>query len=156
MSRTRGYDVSLQVATPRAIAAVKARLPKGMVGRVFRTYLDQVYAAARNGAIRLDGQNIFVYREAPDTPDHLDVDFGVGTIETFSPVGNVMCIEVPHGRVATTTHWGDYGALGEAHAAVAGFCRDHQLRRIGPSWEVYGHWSPTAEPRTDVYHLIGD
>lgn len=155
MSQTHGYDVSLRIAAPRAIAAVSARVPRGMVGRVFRPYLDQVYAAARAGSIRLDGQNIFVYREARDEPDHVDVEFGVGAVETFAPVGNVVYGTVPHGRVATTTHVGDYSGLGAAHHAVKQFCRDHQVQLAGPCWEVYGHWKPNVDPRTDVYYLIG-
>ena len=49
-------------AAPRPIAAVQARLPIGRVPIQFTQYLNQVYAAARNGRVKLDGQNIFVYR----------------------------------------------------------------------------------------------
>ena len=33
--------------------------------------------------------------------------------------GPVRYTELPVGRVATATHWGDYGRLGETHAASA-------------------------------------
>jgi effector-binding domain-containing protein len=119
----------------------------------FRTFLDQVYAAAKTGAIALDGQNVFVYRSGPT--DFVDVEFGVGVTKTFSPLGRVAYTEVPGGRVATTTHWGDYGGLGAAHDAVVTWCRAEGHTLAGTSWEVYGHWSDDpATRRTDVYHLL--
>jgi hypothetical protein len=38
--------------------------------------LDHLYAAARAGAVHLDGPNIFIYRAA--TADELTVEFCVG------------------------------------------------------------------------------
>ncbi|HEX8943744.1 MAG TPA: hypothetical protein VF785_11460, partial [Gemmatimonadaceae bacterium] len=57
-------------------------------------------------------------------------------------------------NVATTTHWGDFSALGDAHAALVGWCRARGLSLAGPRWEVYGHWRERAIPRTDVYYLL--
>ena len=56
-----GHVVSVQLAAPRAFAAVRARMPIAKVPTSFANYLNQVYAAARDGSILLDGQNIFVY-----------------------------------------------------------------------------------------------
>jgi effector-binding domain-containing protein len=147
------YPVSLQRAAPRTIAAVRARLISGRVPLEFKHYLDQVYAARATG-IQLDGQNIFVYRDAPDQPGHLDVDFGVGIMAPFVPVGNVRAVELPFGEVATTTHRGAYTGLGAAHDAVLAWCRAQSREPVGPRWEVYGHWTEGQLPRTDVYHLL--
>ena len=136
------------------MAAVRARVPASLVAAHFRTYLDQVYAAGRGGALRLDGQNIFVYRDVEGTPDRLDVEFGVGVAAPFSTAGNVEYRLTPGGGVATTTHLGDYGGLGDAHAAVVDWCRSHDLPLAGPRWEVYGHWREGAIPRTDIYYLV--
>lgn len=148
------YDVTLQQATPRGIAAVQARVPASRVAATFRTYLDQVYAAGRAGTLQLDGQNIFVYRDVEGTPGYLDVQFGVGVAAPFAGVGNVVYSVTPSGGVATTTHLGDYSALGDAHAAVIAWCRSHDLQLAGPRWEVYGHWRKGAVPRTDIYYLV--
>lgn len=119
----------------------------------FRFSLDQVYAAATRHAIALDGQNVFVYR-AGSTP-LADVEFGVGVTEPFAPVGRVVYSQVPGGEVATTTHWGDYAALGAAHDAVVTWCRGNGHSLAGVSWEVYGHWNDDpAKRRTDVFHLL--
>jgi effector-binding domain-containing protein len=148
------YDVTLQQASPRGIAAVHARVPASRVAAHFRTYLDQVYAAGRSGELQLDGQNIFVYRDVQAVPDQLDVDFGVGVAAPFAGTGRVEYRVTPSGSVATTAHWGDYGGLGDAHAAVVAWCRNHDLSLAGPRWEVYGHWREGVTPRTDIYYLL--
>ena len=148
------YDISLGQASPRGIAAVRAHLPASQVGAQFRTYLDQVYLAARNGQVQLDGQNIFIYRDVGEKSDHLDVEFGVGVAAPFATAGNVAYCMTPSGAVATTTHLGDYRALRDAHAAVVDWCRANNVRLAGPRWEVYGHWRDGETPRTDIYYLV--
>lgn len=149
------YIVSQQLASPRTIAAVNGRVPLGAVSRTFRLYLDQVYAAARTGAIKLDGQNVFLYRHAPGYPSELDVAFGVGVTAPFVAVGAVVPTSLPVGEVATTTHWGNYAGLRRAHDAINEWCRKHGRRRAGASWEVYGHWTEDeAKLRVDVFYLL--
>jgi hypothetical protein len=149
------HKVSLEYAAARTIAAAHARVRIDTVSTTFRRYLDQVYAAARAGAVHLDGQNVFLYRHAPDRPAEVDVAFGVGVTAPFVAVGAVVPTPLPVGEVATTAHWGSYATLGAAHAAVAEWCRVHGRRRSGESWEVYGHWTDDeTHLRTDVFHLL--
>ena len=155
MTLPHEYVVSRQVAAPRTIAAVHARVPVGAVPFTFGRYLDQVYAAARAGAVQLDGQNVFVYRCAPERPTELDVAFGVGVTAPFAAAGAVEPTPLPVGEVATTTHWGSYAQLGAAHDAVIAWCGAHGRRRTGTSWEVYGHWTnDETRLRTDVFYLL--
>ena len=153
MELSSSYAVSAQRAAPRTIAAVHARLAPRQVAAEFKRYLDQVYAARARG-LQLDGQNIFVYREAVDQPGQLDIEFGVGVAAPFVPVGAVRPVELPVGEVATTTHWGSYADLGAAHDAVQAWCRAQSRALVGPSWEVYGHWTDGEPPRTDVFYLL--
>ena len=151
----REYVVSQQMAVPRTIAAVHARVPVGAVSQTFGRYLDQVYAAARSGAVQLDGQNVFLYHHVPDRPSELDVAFGVGIKAPFAAVGAVQPTSLPDGEVATTTHWGNYAKLGGAHDAIREWCRVNGRRRAGASWEVYGHWTEDeSRLRTDVFYLL--
>ena len=147
-------SVSLQLASPRAIAAVRAHLPIHRVPASFTTYLNQVYTAARNGAIQLDGQNIFVYRGGA-SDDEAEVDFGVGVRSPFETHGAVTYSELPTGEVAVATHWGDYAQLGVAHSAVLAWCKANGREPTGTRWEIYGHWTddPTHR-RTDVYYQL--
>jgi effector-binding domain-containing protein len=153
MESSSSYPVLLQRAGPRTIAAVRARLVPSRIPLEFKRYLDQVYAARASG-MPLDGQNIFVYRDAMDQPGHLDIEFGVGITAPHGPVGDVRPVELPVGEVATTTHRGAYTGLGAAHEAVLAWCRAHSHAPAGPRWEVYGHWTEGELPRTDVYYLL--
>jgi effector-binding domain-containing protein len=154
MGSSADASVTLQQAPVRGIAAVRARLPISRVPASFTTYLNQVYTAARNGAIPLDGQNIFVYRGGASGED-ADVDFGVGVRSPFEPHGAVTYCELPTGEVAVTTHWGDYANLNVAHSAVIAWCQANGREQTGTRWEIYGHWTddPTKR-RTDVYYQL--
>jgi effector-binding domain-containing protein len=147
------YGIREVTIAARPVAGVRAHVPRGRVAQEFGRYLDQVYAAARSGAVHLDGQNIFIYRAA--TADELTVDFCVGVTAPFVAAGAVVPLETPQGVTAMTTHHGDYGKLGDANAAILEWCRANDRRRAGPSWEVYGHWHPDpAQLQTDVYYLL--
>ena len=147
------YDVREVNVSARPVAGVAARVKRGRVAQEFSRYLDQVYAAARTGAVHLDGQNIFIYRAA--TTEELSVDFCVGVTAPFAAVGAVVPLETPQGDAAMTTHYGDYGRLSDANAAILEWCRANGRRRAGPSWEIYGHWqADPAQLRTDVYYLL--
>ena len=147
------HRVSLQRVSPRTIAAVHARLAPSRIPLEFKRYLDQVYAA-RAGGLQLDGQNVFVYRDASDEPGLVDVEFGVGAAAPVIAVGDVRAVEVPAGEVATTTHRGVYTGLGAAHEAVLAWCRENSRSLAGPRWEVYGHWREGELPVTDVCYLL--
>jgi len=147
------YDVRELAVTPRPVAGVHALVPRGRIAQEFGRHLDQVYAAARAGAVQLDGQNIFIYRAA--TAEELTVEFCVGVTAPFTAVGPVVPLETPRGVAAMTTHRGDYGRIGEANAAIIEWCRAHGRQRAGPSWEVYGHWhEDPAQLRTEIYYLL--
>src|SRR5436190_5082176 len=147
------YEVHEVSVAARPVAGVRAQVSRGRVAQEFGRHLDHVYAAASAGAVRLDGQNIFIYRAA--TADQLTVDFCVGVTAPFAPTGAVVPLETPSGVAAMTTHHGEYGGLANANAAIISWCRANHRMRAGPSWEVYGHWN--ADPArllTDVYYLL--
>jgi len=85
METSNSSPVSLQRVPSGIIAAVRARFAPGQVHVECRRHLGQVHAA-RGSGIQLDGQSIFVYREAVDAPGQLDVEFGVGV--TAPPQGH--------------------------------------------------------------------
>lgn len=147
------HVVSLQRATPRTMAAVRARLAPHRVPDEFSRYLDQVYAARASG-LQLDGQNIFLYNDVADGSGHLVIDFGVGITVPMTPTGLVRAVELPVGDVAATTHRGAYSGLAAAHTAVVDWCRAHSRALAGPRWEVYGHWAEGEVPQTDIYYLL--
>ena len=157
MASSAGHPVRVEIAPPRAIAAVQVRLPLVDVPRRFAEYLDRVYAASRAGDVQLDGQNVFVYRTVGGAHETgmADVEFGVGVTAPFASVGAVHYAALPTGEVAATTHWGEYAGLGAAHRAILAWCEAQGRKLAGPRWEVYGHGSDDpARRRTDVYYLL--
>jgi effector-binding domain-containing protein len=146
------YSVSVQHVMPRPIAVVRERMAVREISSRWRPLLDEVYATAREHALPIDGQNVFLYHAGPS--GFVDAEIGVGARAPFAPVGRVTYSEVPGGSAATTTHWGDY-VLDGAHAAVISWCREQGLSLGAASWEVYGHWhEDSAKVRTDVYYLL--
>jgi len=114
----------------------------------FGALLDKVYKSG----LKLDGQNVFVYRQAPG--GLFDIEFGVGVNERFDKRGDVEYSQVPAGEVVWTTHWGDY-VFAPAHAALQEWMRANKRTFSGTSWEVYGHMGPDpAKVRTDIYYLL--
>ena len=149
----RVYDVSETEVPARTVAGVRARVARDRISLEFGAYLNQVYAAARSGAVALDGQNIFIYHNESD--GLLTVDFCVGITAPFTATGAVVPTQTPAGVAATTVHIGDYKAMGGAHDAVHAWCRANKRELAGPSWEVYGHWNPDpAQCRTDIFYLL--
>lgn len=50
------YVVARDVFAPRAMAAVRARMPVRRIPELFVGYLDKVYAAGNRGIAKLDGR----------------------------------------------------------------------------------------------------
>jgi hypothetical protein len=105
------------------------------VAQEFGRHLDQVYSAGRSGAVQLDGQNIFIYREC--TAEQLIVDFAVGANAPFAAVGAVEPRYTPGGAAAMAIHWGDYAVwgvpLGALHLACAAIFGSLADRRSPPA-----------------------
>jgi effector-binding domain-containing protein len=89
------------------------------------------------------------------------VEVGAEVSEPFAGNDRVHCSQLPAGRVATTTHFGPYPRLGDAHSEIRQWCADHGHSLAGICWEIYGHWNESwntdpSKIRTDVFNLLGD
>jgi len=115
---------------------------------LWRRLLDEVWQAVRPRARLAPGRNVMLYKD--DTPR---VEVGVEVERSFEPIGRVVCSSLPAGRVATTTHRGSFD-VGAAHAAVIEACDAMGLERLGPLWEIYGHWNEPGDEEVEIYHLV--
>ncbi len=89
------------------------------------------------------------------------VEVGAEVSEPFTGNERIHCSQLPAGHVVTTVHFGPYGRLSDAHAAIREWCARQGHRCSGVSWEIYGHWEESwnADPskiRTDVFYLLHD
>jgi effector-binding domain-containing protein len=119
-------------------------VPEGC-GIVWNVVRAQKARGGRHVAVYLDGS--------------IRLEVGVELDGPFTEQGDVVRSATPGGVVATVTHFGPYGTLGEAHAAIRDWCLANHKRLTGPSWEIYGHWRDEwrVDPsriRTDVYYQV--
>jgi len=148
-------EVRVETVQPEWIAAVRARAPVGAVAQVWKPALDQVWAFLRTNASVRPGHNLFLYHHAAHRNEPMDIDFGVQVSQSFVPDGNVRCIAMPAGEVASVVHIGPYDRMGDAHAAIHAWCLANN-RTIGPaSWEIYGDWTDDpARLETTIKYLL--
>jgi effector-binding domain-containing protein len=145
--------VEMVTATARSTAVSRgvARSWEEFASR-WRPMLDGVWAFLRQNDLRTDGHNVMVYR---NNVPNLEFEVGVQVTRTFEPIGAVVPSKLPHGQAAHTIHVGDYAGLGQAHDAIARWCRTNGHTPSGTRWEVYGDWEEDpAMLQTDVYSLL--
>jgi len=87
------------------------------------------------------------------------LEVGVEMHEPFVAQGEVVRSATPAGTAASTTHFGPYSGLGEAHSAIHAWCKTNHRSLAEPGWEIYGHWETAwnTDPsriRTDIYYLL--
>ena len=119
-------DCPLAVVRRRAASHELARVVPDACGTVWNVIRSQrVSGAGRHVAVYLDGQ--------------INLEVGVELDGPFSGYGEVVASTIPPGLVATTTHFGPYGRLHEAHEAIRRWCANNGYTLAGPNWVIYGH-----------------
>jgi effector-binding domain-containing protein len=152
-----GTEVALRTVVPRPTAVVSQTTTWQQFPDVWRPLLDEVYGFVRGREAELSPErgpevwrSAFLYLD-----DRPTVEIGVLVSRPFEPHGRVVPSRLPGGDVVTAIHRGDYAELGRTHGAVGEFIEAQGLVRVGPSWEIYGHWrEDPSELETEVYYLV--
>jgi effector-binding domain-containing protein len=115
--------------------------------------LDEVWSAVRPRRSELaPGRNVMLYRD--DVPNvEVGVEVGAELDAAGAPLGRVVASTLPAGRVAMTTHRGSWDA-GPAHRALIEACDRLGLERVGPRWEIYGHFDAPGDEEVEIYYLV--
>lgn len=147
------YDVQVEQAAPRPLAAVRAITAQQRLGTDIVRLLDLVWPVLRQQGVRI-GHNVVVYYPGGGGGG-LTIDAGVEALTDFESRGEVRPVSTPSGEVATVAHVGEYSDLAGAYSALEQWCTGHGRRPAGVRWEVYGDWADDpAQRRTDVYFLL--
>jgi effector-binding domain-containing protein len=134
--------VSLQIAQPRMLAAVRRQVSIGQVGSAWKPALDRVWEFLRaHPELRSDGHNVFLYHHPAARQLPMEVDFGVEIVRPFEPTGEVYLAETPSGNVASALHVGAYARMSETHDAIHRWAAANGKNFAGKSWEIYGDWT---------------
>ena len=145
-----GYSVTEVVAPERQTAVIVEATTWELFPALWGSLLDEVWAAVRSTDEIAPGRNVMLYNT--DLPD---VEIGVEVAAPFPDIGRVVSSTLPTGRAVMTTHQGSYDDLKSAHLAIIEWCDRHGLQRVGPRWEIYGHWrEDAAGQEVEVYYLV--
>ena len=130
-------------------------------GRVSPLHLSRVVPESCGAVWRVlqaqglrGGRNVALYWD-----DAIRLEAGVEFDGAFTEQDGVIRSSTPPGLVAAITHRGPYSTLGAAHEALLGWLHAHGHRRLGPRWEICGHWQAAwdADPTqivTEVCYLV--
>jgi effector-binding domain-containing protein len=149
------YEIKLTNMEAIRTAVVRSRVPAGELSKFVPAACGEVWSFIRSAGLPRPGRHVALYLDTGM------VEVGAEVSEPFVGNERIHCSQLPAGRVATTTHFGPYARLGEAHAEIRQWCARHGHHRSEICWEIYGHWderwnSEPAKIRTDVFHLLDD
>ena len=137
------YAVEAKQVDAQPIAVVRGRASGANLPVRIRALFDEFY-----GGFKAKGGLNIVFYPGTGGDGEFDIECGV----QVDGGGNSS---TPAGTVATTVYLGPYGRMGPAHEAIHQWSRDHGRALVGPSWEVYGHWTDDpARLRTDIFYLL--
>ena len=140
----------LELVEPRTTAVIGATTTWEEYPRLWPALLDEVWQAVRSSGAIEAGRNVMLYLDQRPR-----VEVGVEAARPFTPIGSVTYSTLPGGRVLTATHRGPYEELGASHNALHEACDRMGLERLGPLWEIYGHWDEQAPtPVVDIAYLV--
>jgi effector-binding domain-containing protein len=141
------YTVTICDVAPQWILATRGVAKKGDVSRTMLALLGPGWDFVKKNGIKTDGQNVAVYRGAPDG---VAIEAGPRLLERIEGA-----TAMPSGLAAMVIHMGPYELLGRAHDAIVQWCAANGRVLEGTNWEVYGHHEEDpARRRTDVFYLL--
>jgi effector-binding domain-containing protein len=148
------YDIRLEHHASQPLAVVRRRASPQDLATVVPAACGTVWAVLRAQQVPSAGRHVAIYWDG-----QINLDVGAEVAAPFAGHGEVVGSATPSGPVVTTTHFGPYRRLHEAHEAIRRWCASGGHRLAGPNWEVYGHWtdecnSDPTKIRTDVFYLL--
>jgi hypothetical protein len=148
------YDIRLEQHSSRPLAVVRRRAAAPDLSKVVPDACGIVWKVLRSHQVSGAGRHVAVYRDG-----QINLEVGVELDGPFAGYGEVVPSTIPSGLVATTTHYGPYRQLHQAHDALRNWCCNNAYSFAGPNWEVYGHWkdewnSDPSKICTDVFYLL--
>jgi effector-binding domain-containing protein len=148
------YDIHVEQLGNQPLAVVRRRAGSHELARVVPDACGTVWSVVRAQKIMGAGRHVALYLD-----DVINLEVGVELDAPFAGSGEVVPSATPSGAVVTTTHFGPYDRLHEAHFAIRQWCAHQGYSLAGPNWEIYGHWRDEwnhnpDQIRTDVYYLL--
>jgi len=134
MSSSASITLEQRPGTP--LAVVRRHVRPSELSRAVPEGCGTVWAELRAQGLR-GGRNLAIYWD-----DAILLEAGVEMPDAFAEHAGIVRSATPAGLVVALTHFGPYGTLAAAHAALRDWCESNRHRPLGPRWETYGHWQP--------------
>ena len=128
---------------PRPAAVVRATIAVSDLPSFFGRAFGAVAAAAAGQGLQLLGEPFAFYPGAPT--DVVEVAVGFPVSSAVEPADDVVPMELPGGRAATTIHVGQYDSMDKTYAAMHTWMAGRGLTPADHMWEVYLS-DPSTEP----------
>ena len=147
------YEIKLANAEAVPTAVIRSRVPAKELSRFVPAACGEVWSFIRSAGLPRPGRHVALYLDGGM------VEVGAEISEPFTGNDRVHYSQLPAGRVVTTTHFGPYARLGDAHSELRQWCAEHGHRLSATCWEIYGHWDESwntdpSKIRTDIFHLL--
>ena len=145
------YSIAIVEMHPQRLMTIRLPLCRASLADDIVATLSDIWPYLREHGAET-GRNVVVYYN-----DEGEMEVGVEVASPVAGNGRIASSEMPTGRAAATTHFGEYADLPRALEAVAAWCTERGLAMTGITCEVYGHFEEdVSKRRTDVYvGLIG-
>lgn len=145
--------VQLQQIDSIPLAVIRRQVGRNELSRVVPECCGLVWKAIKAQGAK-GGRHVAIYWDGS-----IRLEVGVELHGPFAEQPDVVRSATPGGWVATVTHLGPYGSLGEAHRAIQEWSRTNRRQLAGPNWEIYGHWTSDWDDdpsriRTDVFYQV--
>src|SRR3989442_15953347 len=114
------YQIKLTQSERITTAVIRSRVPAKELAQLVPAVCGEVWSFIRSAGLPRPGRHVALYLDAQGA-----VEVGAEVSERFVGNDRVHCSQLPAGRVVTTTHFGPYARLGEAHSEIRQWCADH-------------------------------
>jgi hypothetical protein len=123
------YDIRLEHHAGQPLAVVRRRASPQDLATVIPAACGTVWAVLRAQQTPGAGRLVAVYWDG-----QINVEVGAEVAAPFAGHGEVVGSATASGPVVTTTHYGPYSRLHEAHEAIRRWCAGGGRRLAGSSW----------------------
>jgi effector-binding domain-containing protein len=146
-------SVQLEERPGIPLAVIRRQVSPAQLSKVVPESCGTVWRVLKAQGLQ-GGRNVALYWD-----NVIKVEVGVEFGGSFAEQDGVTRSTTPSGLVAVVGHFGPYGTLGSAHGAIHTWLRSNNHRKLGPRWEIYGHWQSAwdANPSrifTEVCYLV--
>jgi effector-binding domain-containing protein len=150
------YVVRIEQHDGVPLAVVRRRASLQELPKVVPEACGTVWKLIKAQQIAGAGRHVAVYLD-----DQINLEVGVELASPAVVSGELISSSTPAGKVATTTHFGPYQLLTDAHRAIRDWCAAGGHAMAGVNWEIYGHWidewnRDPAKIRTEIFYLLSE